>query len=172
MAKKNLSESDYRCSVIDYPERMECPICLLVMKDPHIVSCCGKKFCESCIGNVSQSSCPVCKQNFTSMLEKELKRQIMDLKTCCTKEDCAWVGEVRDFEDHITKYCEYGEVDCNLKCGLRMQRKELPFHQLHICSERSKEVQMASITYKLEERVAALEKLCASHKRLVILKQS
>ena len=29
-------------------DRLICTICTMVMKDPHLVVCCGKKYCASC----------------------------------------------------------------------------------------------------------------------------
>ena len=31
---------------------IECPICLKVLANPHLVSCCGHHFCEDCIERV------------------------------------------------------------------------------------------------------------------------
>ena len=76
--------------------KYECPICLLVMREPHIVSCCGKKFCKACMDKIPEKKCPICAQPFTSMQEKELERQILDLKVKCCTENCDWVGELRD----------------------------------------------------------------------------
>ena len=154
-------QDDYRSYVTEYPVNFECPVCLLLMKDPHIVSCCGKKFCEACILRVSPKHCPICKQEFSNMPEKELQRQILNLTIECNKEGCKWAGDVRNFESHLANDCLYSEVDCDLDCGSRMQRKDLPHHRTHTCPKRSIEAQLASITEKLEKRVMGLEEICA-----------
>ena len=165
--KKGLTEDDYRSHVSEYPDSLECPICLQLMKDPHIVSCCGKKFCEPCLQRLQNNGCPICKEQYTSMVEKELQRQILNLKMNCSVKECDWVGEIREFETHMSENCKYFEVDCNLKCGLKVQRKDMSHHQIHVCSKRSIESRLTSITLKLEARVSALEETCVSQSKQI-----
>ena len=56
-----------------------CPVCLLPFRDPHLVSCCGAKFCEPCIGRVKTAGqpCPLCKQEFTSLLDRGDQRKVV-----------------------------------------------------------------------------------------------
>ena len=57
---------------------LECPVCLLTLRDPHMISCCGNEFCQRCIGRVQQDGkpCPVCNElDFTTMLNKKLVRE-------------------------------------------------------------------------------------------------
>ena len=66
------------------PDTLSCPVCLLPFRDPHLVSCCGAKFCESCIGRAGQP-CPLCKQEFTSLLDRSFQRKVLDLNVRCPK---------------------------------------------------------------------------------------
>ena len=44
------------CEFIDPPpESWECPVCLLLLREPHLISCCGVKICQSCISGVRMS---------------------------------------------------------------------------------------------------------------------
>ncbi len=51
------------------PERYvqsECPVCLQIIREPHQVTCCGKKFCKACIEHikVTKKPCPTCNEEF------------------------------------------------------------------------------------------------------------
>ena len=140
--------------------KYECPICLLVMREPHIVSCCGKKFCKACMDKIPEKKCPICAQPFTSMQEKELERQILDLKVKCCTENCDWVGELRDISSHLEDQCQHFLVECTLGCGLKMKRGDLFNHCQHHCTKRSVEAQLASVVNKLERNIADLEEIC------------
>ena len=158
-----LETAENNMTVIDeYPVSFECPICLLLMKIPLILSCCGKKFCADCLERASGDKCPLCRQPFTSMVEKQLQREILDLKAKCNIDQCNWIGELRNFEAHLDNDCQHFKVGCTLKCGVKIKRKDLPDHVLHACTKRSIEAQLASVSSKLEERVAALEIGCAA----------
>ena len=159
----------YDCNFIeDTPQLLklyECPICLLVLKDPHIVDCCGRKYCKLCIEQIKEAGkpCPVCAQPFTvCLLEKELQRKIGDLRVYCgmNKEGCEWIGELRELDVHTQDHCIHVVMECTLGCGACIKRKELKTHELDSCPKRSLEVQFASITNKFEARIALLENVC------------
>ena len=61
------------------PDSLSCFICFLPFRDPHLVSCCGAKFCESCIGQVKAAGqpCPLCKQEFSTMLDRGDQRKVV-----------------------------------------------------------------------------------------------
>ena len=55
----------YACEFMDtIPKEFqtECSICLHVLRDPHMVDCCGYRFCKRCIEQVMSEfkSCPLC----------------------------------------------------------------------------------------------------------------
>ena len=51
---------------------LECPVCLLTLRDPHMISCCGNEFYQRCIELVQRDGkpCPfICNDpNFTTFL--------------------------------------------------------------------------------------------------------
>ena len=170
MAEKTHSsmKGGYHYTLVDQcPSKYECPICLLVMREPHIVSCCGKKFCKACMDKIPEKKCPICTQPFTSMREKELERQILDLKVKCSTEDCNWVGELRDISSHLEDQCQHFLVECSLGCGLKMKRGDLSEHCQHHCTKRSVEAQLASVVSKLERKIADLEGICRNQSKII-----
>ena len=61
------------------PDTLSCPVCLLPFRDPHLVSCCGAKFCEPCISRVKAAGqpCPLCIQEFVSLLDRGDQRKVV-----------------------------------------------------------------------------------------------
>ena len=67
----------------------------------------------------------------------------MELKVRCSNRaiGCKWVGELGDLNDHLKMgsvdgKCDFVVVDCPLKCGERIQRRNLAQHKLNECSKR------------------------------------
>ena len=45
----------YDCEFVERPPKAvqcECPVCLLVLREPHQVTCCGYSFCATCVKRV------------------------------------------------------------------------------------------------------------------------
>uniref|UniRef100_A0A1X7UHG1 RING-type domain-containing protein n=1 Tax=Amphimedon queenslandica TaxID=400682 RepID=A0A1X7UHG1_AMPQE len=136
--------------VKELPEHVEieCPVCLNILTDPHIVSCCGHNFCRSCIERVkaSNGSCPMCKENeYQVVVNKERLRIINGLEVYCSNKEkgCQWKGELKNMSTHIRKEmrkgdCEYEEVKCRYtNCRrVRMQRRYLKDHEDSKCPQR------------------------------------
>lgn len=147
----------YGCDFVDVPPKsLECCICMLPLRDPHVLSCCGVKVCEPCISQIQTSGhrCPKCKQSFVTMLEKEVQRTVLGLLVYCSrkKKGCEWKGELRNFETH-SHSCRYVEVECQYKCGGRFQRRLLQNHEIEECSQCPSEVKKESMTKKIENRI-------------------
>lgn len=118
-----------------------CPICLLVMRDPCLTSCCGSHFCQSCVDPllVDGKPCPKCRaQGFTVLLNKHQKRKIDELEVECPKksEGCDWVGPLLSVQKHLDTKCLYVEINCPNGCGECMTRDALEDHLESFCSER------------------------------------
>ena len=48
-----LPQGGYDYEFVDSPpDTWECPVCLITLRDPHLLSCCGVKICQSCIEGV------------------------------------------------------------------------------------------------------------------------
>ena len=82
-----------------------CPVCLLVLREPSQVTCCGKSYCRSCIERVKvrKNSCPCCQQrDFIDYPNKGLQQPLYGLQVYCSnkKEGCDWIGELGTLDKH------------------------------------------------------------------------
>ena len=112
--------------VEEVPEEFLCPICLLVLKEPHLSGCCGHHFCQTCISRVKddRGPCPLCQQRyFTTLMDKSVQRKINDLRIFCRRKEigCHWEGELSSYEFHV-QLCKYIKVVCDYGCGVKMFR--------------------------------------------------
>ena len=139
------------------PEQVEieCPVCLNILANPHLVNCCGHNFCESCIERVKASNgdCPMCKErSFQAMVNKGHLRIINGLQVYCTnrRRDCQWKGELKNLSTHLNKgeregECQYEEVKCRYKCREIAQRQQLKHHEDKECLQRPFECQYCKL---------------------------
>ena len=153
----------YDCDFVDSPpDFVQCPVCFLPFRDPALFSCCGHRGCASCIGRIKAAghTCPLCQQAFETMLDKQVKRKVLDLQVFCLKkeEGCPWERELRDLENHSRRNCAYVEEECRYECGGRYQRRLLPDHEMDDCPQRPPEVVTQSQIRKMAERMDNLEK--------------
>ena len=131
----------YDFDFIENPsEELTCSVCLLVLRDPQLTSCCGNHFCQSCIEKI-KDCCPLCKDtSFTTFLNKSFQRKVNELKIKCplSENGCSWTGTVGGAADHLDPSsgdCEYMDVTCSL-CGEDVQRKCLVNHMKDECLKR------------------------------------
>lgn len=144
---KDNDDSGYPCRFVEPPKEIqtECPVCLCILHDPYIVSCCGLKFCYVCIRAIQTStrSCPHCQSNaFSTMADKQLKRQLGERKVYCTNEGegCKWTGCLSTLLDHLgnsrlTTACLYENVECT-RCRVKVKRQALGLHERTSCPHR------------------------------------
>ncbi len=134
------------------PERFvqsECPVCLLIIREPHQVTCCGNKFCKACIEHIkaNKNSCPICNENISNFPDKGLKRSLYSLKVQCShqKDGCEWTGELRQLDEHLNTDpqpekqldgCQFVAIDCIYNCGNHQQRSYIQNHQIKDCTKR------------------------------------
>ena len=157
------------------PEILSCSICFLPFRDPHLVSCCGAKFCEPCIERVKSAGqpCPLCrKQEFISLLDRSLQRKVLEMKVCCSrkKDGCQWVGELRHLVPHEKEECGWAVVECSYQCGAHLPRRLMDEHLLDECLQRPIDAKLESFTRKIEKQlgleVKKMEtKLMTQHER-------
>ena len=144
----------YDCEFVERPSDAfqggECPVCLLVLKEPCLISCCGHKYCRVCIERVKKDTkpCPLCNEpDFSFMQERALERYLKDLDVwCCYKKvGCEWRGKLAKYEQHLNKTpspesqvigCQFVEVECMYKCGEWFQRQHITTHQTQQCKKR------------------------------------
>ena len=154
MAANHLTGGYDRDFVNPPPDSLTCPICHLPFRDPHLLSCCGANFCESCIKRVKEAGkpCPLCKQSFTSMLNKGIQRAVLDLKVHCSrkKDGCEKVCELRHLDKHEREECGWALAQCRYKCG-RIPRCQLVEHEVDECPLRPMDVKLKSSMRKKEE---------------------
>ncbi len=139
------------------PKSLECSICLLTLRDPMVISCCGNHFCEACIGRIktNRKPCPLCNSpDFTTFLHKGVAREVNALRVYCPKkaQGCNWQGELGQVDRHLadSKGCGFVMVECKYKCGGLFERRVTDYHEANDCAKRSIEVQMAFLAKKLE----------------------
>ena len=135
MRAKKLKEGyDYEF-VTNPPKSLECPICLLTLCDPHVISCCGNEFCQVYVQRVQRDGkpCPLCfETNVTTLLHKKLVHEVNALVVRCPQKElgCDWKGELGQVQYHLnptveeSQYhdnkCKYVLVDCKYRCGVQM----------------------------------------------------
>jgi len=113
------------------PGRLVCSICFKVMRDPHLIVCCGAKCCHSCLQNwlgaKPLQSCPHCcatkesQDPFQHVVDKGAKAEIDCLKIRCSNsiKGCGWVGKIKDLAAHLelaSSDCECSWVECPNQC--------------------------------------------------------
>lgn len=138
----------FDCDYVDAPpESLTCPICLLPFRDPHVLDCCGAKYCEICIGRVKAAGqpCPLCKQTFKSILDRTKQRKVLSLRVRCSKKNewCVWIGELRHLEKHEQEECGWELVECRYRCGKSVYLRHLSQHEEE-CSQRSLHMSISS----------------------------
>ena len=109
MAAGSTGKGGYDYEFVASPNKsLECPVCLLTLREPHMISCCGNEFCQLCIDRVQRDGkpCPLCNEpKFTTMLNKKLVREVNALVVRCPQKElgCDWEGELRKVESHLNQ---------------------------------------------------------------------
>ena len=145
-------QGGFDCEFVERPQeafQVDCPICLSILREPYLISCCGYNFCRLCIERVQlqESSCPTCNEDgFSVVPNKGLKRSLYAFKVQCShkKEGCQWTGELGELDKHLNVSpklheqlvgCEFSEVECHHCCEL-FQRRYVTAHQFEECIRR------------------------------------
>ena len=144
----------YSCEFVDPPPTLlqsECSICLQILCQPHLISCCGHNYCKMCIEQVMEKSrpCPLCnEEGFTVLHNKGLQRSLNEIAVYCSnsKLGCQWRGSLGQFDQHLNEDpsdsevqlfgCPYVEVECRHGCGGRLKRGLMSKHQNEQCPQR------------------------------------
>ncbi len=153
--KKELSRNTggFHCEFVKPLERnnlqSECPVCLQIIRDPHQVTCCGKKYCYTCIEYIETSGrpCPNCNtKDIVSFPDVGLQQKLYALKVRCShqKDGCEWTGELEQLDEHLNtnplqekqlEGCPFAEINCLYNCGDKWQRQYIQSHK-NECSKR------------------------------------
>ena len=147
------SRGGYDCEFVEPPPeaiQSECPVCLLILKEPCLISCCGHKFCRICVERVKENEkpCPLCSEpDFSFMRERGLERFLNGVQVLCSykKDGCEWKGKLGELKLHLNRTlspenrlngCQFVEVECTLKCGEWFQRHHITSHETKQCKKR------------------------------------
>ena len=145
----DLAVTGFECEFVEKPPEVlqsSCPICLLILREPYQVTCCGNSFCRACIQKIKTKSkpCPTCKQEyFTDYSNLGLQRPLYGYKVYCSNKDegCDWKGELGQLDKHLNSNpdqdkqeigCAYARVKCS-HCSELYQRCLIKHHQTSEC---------------------------------------
>ena len=137
--------------VSEPPDYLRCTLCRLPSRDPYLSDCCGNIFCSSCLqasfqgGSKSPHTqgCPNPKcQNpraFTTFRNKQVDRNVKDLKVFCANKNkgCTWQDKVSEVSSHLTRNCQFEDVECTNQCGQMVQRQNFSRHISSECQFRN-----------------------------------
>ena len=154
------------------PKTLECSICLLTLKDPHVISCCGNHYCKPCIERVQRDKkpCPLCNEpDYNIMLHKGVMREVNSLAVYCPqkKDGCPWSGDMGKLKCHENigsrdSGCGYVKLDCKHKCGGRFPRKDIARHENELCLSLPAEKQFEQLASQMSAAIGELnEKVSA-----------
>ena len=146
-----VEQGGYSCEFVKLPPRevqVECPVCLQILHEPYLVSCCGYSFCKVCIkqAQTRNKSCPTCKEGFTVFPNKGLQRILNSFNVQCSnkKDGCTWTGELGDLDNHLNLHpqperlmdgCVFTTVKC-MHCSDAFKRTKIKAHQKEQCLKR------------------------------------
>ncbi|XP_066917356.1 TNF receptor-associated factor 4-like [Clytia hemisphaerica] len=136
MAASYIKEYGFDVEFVEKLDRerddIKCAICFMVLREPLQGSKCGHRYCKKCIEEFHEKNPKKCPQDWQDNewfkdLGKE--REILDLKIRCQnhRDGCTWQNELRDQEEHL-KTCDFETIQCNLRCGEAVLRKNLINH--------------------------------------------
>ena len=102
-------QSGYDCEfVAALPDEIQakCSICLLVLCEPHMISCCGHSFCKGCLKGALRASkaCPLCKHTKHNCIpNKSLERTLNEKVVYCSNKTngCEWTGKLCQLQSHL-----------------------------------------------------------------------
>ena len=144
----------FGCEFVERPPgpdilQTDCPVCLLIVREPKQATCCGYSFCQTCIERVltSKKPCPTCnKAEFSVFTDKRLQRSLYQFRVRCEhqKEGCEWSGELGQLDKHLNENpglgnqldgCEFTRVAC-IHCVQLFERRLVTAHQIGSCPRR------------------------------------
>ena len=142
----------HECEFVEGPPKQfqsECSICLVILREPHLISCCGHSFCEVCIGRIREDGkpCPLCnKPGYTTLPNQGLQRALNEFGVRCSHRElgCEWVGNLGNLDGHLNTEpqpdcqlvgCKFVEVEC-IHCKKHLRRLAIEVHQNECCPKR------------------------------------
>ena len=114
-------------------EKLKCPICHDLFKDPKCHGPCGHYLCDSCwlqCLHACNGFCPICRCVLDNKLIRWDQGMIMYMSSVqikCAFQRCFWKGKLEDYEDHL-KECaakELGNVQQNAEMTKTLDKQKL-----------------------------------------------
>ena len=147
MAMSKLAKDQLK--FVDLPtDEFNCPICLEILQEPYLTTCCGNHFCEACVDKVKESAskCPLCQEApLNGIINKSLRRKLNELKVYCMHKEtgCKWIGDLGKLEQHLANgksdgECQFVVVKCTVSdlCKVKILRNSLICHASNVCQYR------------------------------------
>ena len=127
-------------------EEFFCPVTYEVLLDPVQTNiCCGNHLSRAVAEQLQAEGkpCPLCKKTPLKTGEDLFfKRKVRQLKVRChhMSAGCRWVGELDELESHLNLgslegQCDFVKVECPLKCGKILQRRNIEKHKSNHCAK-------------------------------------
>jgi WD40 repeat protein len=119
------------------PEDFECPICMMVVKDPVEHTTCQRSFCKECLDQWRRDNCPFCRQPLSAKtknnkIHRFAKNTYEALRIRCEYEDCTaifpWPSKA-----HHEATCSFGPIPCD-HCKEGVFRKYMDNHHRDVCT--------------------------------------
>ncbi|XP_065886254.1 TNF receptor-associated factor 5-like [Dysidea avara] len=123
-----------------------CEICMDVLNEPLLTTCCGQSYCRECVNQLRQNTCPHCRDPLNTIEDKKSSRILSNTKIKCPYHlfnKCKWNGNTSDLKSHLTT-CQFKPVTCAKKCGVSRERKNIDRHLKTECDLRSQYCQYCS----------------------------
>ena len=124
----------------DNNDKILCKICMDVLVEPHLITCCGECACRRCFDHHWQTQsvrgdgkrrCPFCRVEVFRLIRNcDLEREINKLKVLCihVTRGCLWSGRLQDGESHLNE-CEFCPIDCPNRCGYdKIEKRNIGRH--------------------------------------------
>ncbi len=128
------------------PQRLLCPTCSRVFRNPHSTNCCKQTYCFECIENGKGGKCPSCRGSDLEIVRDESTQQsINELYVRCihVTNGCMWFGKLEFLRKHLDLNmkesqggCVFVTVPCPNDCGGRYTKKTLQDHLIGRCIKR------------------------------------
>ena len=128
-------------------EEFFCPVTYEVLLDPVQTNlCCGNHLSRAVAEQLQAEGkpCPLCKKTPLKTGEDLFfKHKVRQLKVLCHNKSagCRWVGELGGLDSHLKLgslegQCDFVKVECPLKCGQILQRRNVEEHKSSDCAKR------------------------------------
>ena len=139
-------ECGYDTEFVKAPDfQSECSICLLILREPQQVKCCGERFCKKCVKNLvyRRQVCPKCRKLLLYFHDKKCQQELNKVQVRCSnrKRGCSWTGGLCDLNKHLNSKpaptqvylgCEVVSFKCTY-CQMSFKRVELKEHTENLC---------------------------------------